>query len=149
MYRELLEQIQVKLQKRQIVPQPPCSEQQIARLCEQALTELGDELPAAYLELLRLSNGLDWNGLHFFAAETTQTRGHRTGVIEGFVPANLGYRDVEELRDFLIFGVSGMEIYVYDKKNRDYRVLDSVSLDTYESYADFDSLMTEVLGKRL
>ena len=149
MYRELLEQIQVKLQKRQTVPQPPCDEAQIERLREQARTELGDELPAAYLDFLRLSNGLDWNGLHFFAAETTQLRGKRPGMIEGFVPANLGYRDVEEMRSFLIFGVSGMELYVYDKKNRDYRIQDTVSMDTYETYSDFDSLMTEALRKRL
>jgi hypothetical protein len=149
MYRELLEQIQLELQKYEIVPQPPCSEQQIDRLREEARTELGDELPDAYLDFLRLSNGLDWNGLHFFAAETTQTRGDRPGMIEGFVPANLGYRDVEELRNYLLFGVSGIDFYVYDKNNRDYRVLDPVSLDTFEIHADFDSLMTEVLSSRL
>jgi hypothetical protein len=149
MYRELLEEVNIRLQKRQIVPQPPCSGQQIERLREQARTELGDEVPEAYLGFLRLTNGLDWNGANFFATETTQTRGHRPGTIEGLVPANLGYRDVEDMRDFLVFGSSGMELYVYDKKNRDYRIQDSVSMDTYETYADFDSLVTEVLRSRL
>ena len=149
MYRELLEQINVEQQKYETMPQPPCDEAQIERLRDQARTELGDEIPDGYIEFLRLSNGLDWDGLLLYASERTQTRGNRPGPIEGFVPANLGHRDVEEMRDFLVFGVSGMETYVYDTKNRDYRVLDSVSLDTYESYADFDSLMTEVLGKRL
>jgi hypothetical protein len=149
MYRELLEQIRIRLQKRQLVPQPPCSEQQIERLREQARTELGDEVPEAYLDFLRLTDGLDWNGVEFFAADRTQTRGRRTAVIEGFVLANLGYRDVEEMREFLVFGFSGMDTYVYDKRNRDYRIQDSVSMDTYETYADFDSLMTEVLRSRL
>lgn len=149
MYRELLDEIKIRLQKRLIVPQPPCSEQQIERLREQSRTELGDEVPEPYLDFLRLTNGLDWNGAQFFAAETTQIGGHRPGTIEGFVPANLGYRDVEEMRNFLVLGSSGMDTYVYDKKNRDYRVQDSVSMDTYETYADFGSLMTEVLRSRL
>jgi hypothetical protein len=149
MYQELLEQIQVRLQQYEAVPQPPCSEQQIERLREQARAELGDEIPEGYLDFLRLSNGLDWNGVEFFAAETTQARGHRTGTIAGFVRANLEYRDVDEMGDFLVFGFSGMDTYVYDKRNRDYRVQDSVSRDTYETYPDFDSLMTEVLRSRL
>jgi hypothetical protein len=149
MYREILQQIQAELQKYETVPQPPCSEQQIERLREQARMELGDEVPEGYLDFLRLTNGLDWNGTNFFAAETTEVHSHRPGTIEGFVPANLGYRDVEEMRDFLVFGSSGMELYVYDKKNRDYLIQDSVSMDTFETYADFDSLMTEVLRSRL
>lgn len=149
MYREILQQVQAELQEYKIMPQPPCNEQQIERLRELARTELGDELPDAYLDFLRFTNGLDWNGVNFFAAETTPARGPRPGTIEGFVPANLGYRDVEEMRDFLVFGSSGMELYVYDKKNRVYLVQDSVSMDTYETYADFGSLMTEVLGSHL
>jgi hypothetical protein len=149
MYLEILQQIQAEIQEDEMVPQSPCDEAQIERLREQARAELGDEIPEGYLDFLRLSNGLDWNGVHFFAAETTQMHGHRTAIIEGFVPANLGYRDVEDMRDFLVFGSSGMELYVYDKKNGDYLIQDSVSMDTYETYADFDSLMTEVLSSRL
>jgi hypothetical protein len=129
--------------------QPGCPEEGLQHLAFRAKKELGAEVPQGYLGFLRRTNGLDWNGSLFFAARPTPYYDNPQMTLEGLIEANERLHEVPANRDFLVFGESGMEMYVLDLRNGEFNVVDHVSTDTYESFDSFEDLLTAALEKRL
>jgi hypothetical protein len=127
--------------------QPPCPDDKLEEMKQQAREAFGVEVPDGYVRFLRRMNGLDFNGTLFFAAQKEPRVDKPSTFIEGFVDANLIRREYAE--NFLFFGESGMEMYAYNLDSSRYEVVDSVSLDAYESFGSYGELMTAALEKRL
>src|SRR4026209_729318 len=113
MYRELLERIADVQRRLGNAPQAPSSEAQIERLLERVRAELRTELPIEYLDFLRLTNGLDWNGVVIYASETLPITGHPDRFISGIVEMNLNYREDPRFEVLLVIGSNGMDLYTY------------------------------------
>jgi SMI1 / KNR4 family (SUKH-1) len=145
----LLEQLSAKVQQRGRMPQPPCGEQALSKLRLRAQTELGADIPPDYMEFLRQHNGLDWNGLAFYASETVPITGYTDRFIQGFIEANLGWRDNEYMNQFLVFGDNGMDIYTYEFDTGEYSARDRISDDVNEVFASFDEMLSVALNARL
>jgi hypothetical protein len=145
MYEELLKEHVDSKTKYGERPQPPCDEPTLARLRERSERELGAEVPEAYDAFLRTMNGLDSNGLVIYAAETTPVAGQEDLRIEGFVDANLGYRDEPSHRGFLYFAESGTSFYALDLEGKTYRLLDRQSHSPMEEFASLEALLARAL----
>src|SRR5918992_2326557 len=89
MYRHLLNSVTEDQRRFRCEPQPPCTDTQLERLAERAMAELAAQLPEAYQDFLRLSNGLDWNGVVVFASERVPITSRPDRFINGFVEMNL------------------------------------------------------------
>jgi hypothetical protein len=149
MYRELLERIADEQRRFGNAPQAPSSEAQIERLLERVRAELRTELPREYLDFLRLSNGLDWNGVVLYASETLPIVGHADRSVAGIVDTNLGFRDDERFHDLLVLGSDGMDLYAHRISTRGYEMYDDVPHELVGSFDTFDELLTRALTRSL
>jgi hypothetical protein len=149
MYQELLREVaeaQSKYGERQ---RPPCRPEALERLRERARRELDAELPEGYVAFLREQDGLNWNGLFIYACETTEAGDAGDARIEGFVEANLTWRDDETFRDYLVFGEGNMDLYVRQLPSGDYRTIDRVPGNLIETHPSFDALLAAALKAHL
>jgi hypothetical protein len=131
--------------------EPGASAAQIASLKDGALRQLGAELPAGYLDFLGRHDGLIYNGLNIYGTERREAAGEEPDVlIEGFVEANLDYRDVDYFNDLLVFGDGDVDLYVYQASKKEYQVRDRVPADNiYETFGTFEELLAHALEEYL
>jgi hypothetical protein len=149
MFRELLARVGDEQRRYGSALQPPSTEQQVQRLIERARVELGAELPVEYLDFLRMTNGLDWNGVVLYATETLPIVGHADRTIEGMVDANLGLRDDERFQDLLVLGSDGMHLYTCRISVPVYALYDEVPHQLVDSTDTCDGLLTRALMRSL
>lgn len=127
--------------------QPAASENQLNELAQRAKAELKFDVPADYMEFLRVHNGIDWNGFSIYATEIAPIEGYMDRFLRGFVETNLQYWEVVENRPFITFGESGDSRYVFDLTSGTYQAVDSVSLDLIEEYADLGAMLAGLLSR--
>ncbi len=97
---------------------------------------------------LRITNGLDFNGTLFFAAENEPDVDNPSNMIEW--PCRGQPQSARERRGSVPnIWESGMEMHALNPKVDRYEAVDTVSLDAYESFATFDELFGTALTKRL
>jgi hypothetical protein len=149
MYQDLIKRVAEEQRRFGSNLQPPASEEQIKKLEARAKTELKANSPDEYLDFLRLTNGLDWNGVVVFASETVPIVGHPDRSIAGVVEMNLGYRDDPRFGDLLVLGSNGMDLYAYRISKGEYEIIDEVPHELIESVPTFNELMTKVLTRSL
>jgi len=148
-YQQVLNQILADAKKYGVRPQPACSAKDLADLQVQARKELGIDIPPGYAEFLRQHDGFDWNGLLIFASKTVPIIGYTDKFIEGFVDWNLGFRSAEWKNEFVVFGDSGLDLYIYEPRKKKYSARDRISLDEAESYSSFEEMLTAAFRDHL
>lgn len=148
-YIESIKKLKTQLADYGLVLQPPSTEKDIDDLRLRSQKELGVDVPEEYASFLRVTNGLDWNGLLVFAHNTAPNSNDRKKTIQGFVDANLDHRSLEEKKSLLIFAESGDDLYSYDTKTKEYRLIDHITLDQIESFASFDKMISYAIENRL
>jgi hypothetical protein len=149
MYQELLERLATEQRQAGSAPQPPCTEEELQRLVEHARQKLRIDLPAGYLDFLRLTNGFDWNGVVIYAAGTTPIAGHPDRIIPDVVEMNLNYREDPRFADLLVIGSNGMDLYTCRISQDVYEIYDEVPHELLETLATFDELMTKAFTRSL
>lgn len=131
--------------------QPPATEEQIALLVERVRDELGAELPAEYLDLLRVVNGILWENLYFYSSEQTTSANDPEYTIAGFIEANAENRgEMDVFEGWLVFGYSGnMDTYVQELETGKFQILDQISLSVTKSFDTFDEFLESLLEYNL
>jgi hypothetical protein len=112
---------------------PGCGSTAIRQLQAAAKRDLGEEVPAAFVRLLRLTNGVQINGTYFKEAEN-------------LVSENL---DVD-LAGVIILGNDGSTAqYVFDKRDRQFHTINMGFPDErFASYPTFEDLLLAVLREQ-
>jgi hypothetical protein len=149
MYQELLQRVAEEQRRFGSGLQPPAAGEQIQLLIERAQKELHTKPPVEYLNFLRVTNGLDWNGVVIYASDTAPIVGHPDRPIPDLVEMNLNYRDDSRFDDLLVIGSNGMDIYTYRISNGAYEIYDEVPHELVETIPTFDELMTKALNRSL
>ncbi|HEX2271580.1 MAG TPA: YrhA family protein, partial [Pyrinomonadaceae bacterium] len=93
MYQQLLARVAEEKRRFGSAPQPPATEEQLQRLVEDSRRELHTALPDDYLDFLRISNGVDWNGVVIYGAGRNPIGNHPDRSIADLVEMNSNYRD--------------------------------------------------------
>ena len=148
-YKQILTEIAAAAKKYDLRLQPPCSPKVLGELQGRARKQLGNEVPNGYVAFLRQHDGLDWNGLAIYAGETVPIAGYTDRFIQGFIEANLDFRDNIDMKRLLVFGESGLDLYVCDVVSKKYSARDRVSLDVNESFDSFDEMLAAALRNHL
>lgn len=160
LFLNLLDEIeQERRSRRRPVPmQLAASPVALSSLQELAIAKLGYTVPAAYIELLALVDGIDSNGIILYASHSQPLAGHPDKpdyTIEGFVEANELWRAGEEgayNRDYVYFAESGDYLYCHYLPANQYRIVDRVTLEPIYEPAVFDTaegLLEQVLNHML
>jgi hypothetical protein len=147
MYEQLLDEIAQNRRKRGRDLQPPASDAEIADLRKRARQQLRYDLPDAYLDFLRRANGLDFNGVSFYATQPSIIVGTEDRTIPGLVEANLDWRGGGSYRDQIVFGHTGDANYVYNTKDSAWQVRMQPTDSLIETVGSFEELLFRALDE--
>lgn len=125
--------------------QPPATEEALLRLCRRTRDELGAELPEGYLDFLRLTDGLNWEGLFIYASDRNPVVGKPTVFMHSFVEDNLDWRSYEKRKNYLIFADGDISLFVYNLVEGRYELQERSSGTVLSTFDTFDGLITEAL----
>jgi hypothetical protein len=127
-------------------PQPPCSEEEIKELRTRARAELSAGLPDEYADFLKVTNGLNFNGVFIYPSRTTPIAAKPGAEMYGFVEENLTWREfVDRQGNYLFYADSDLNLWGYNltKSRHELRAKDCD--DVEEVYRSFDEMLTAAL----
>ena len=126
---------------------PPATAEQLDQ-ADRVFNELfGIALPADYRELLQQCNGIDFNGVSFYATQDGVTAKGRTrfGLAESNQRLLHGEHDIESSLRFV--GETGDRLFAYDTDDGRWKSVDRTSwTPTGDSHDRFADLFAEVCG---
>ena len=139
---EYLRQIETRNAAYGDQPQPPAPPEQLATLAIQSNENFQYKLPNHYLKILEVSDGVDFNGYKLYASKTRYIIKYDC-YIEGFLEANGLWEEYEENTDhhLIMFGETGDDLYLFDKRNQKFKITDKVGGDAYEEFETFEELI--------
>ncbi len=146
MYRELVARAAILLRKdygKDLAP--PATEEALAHLCQRTRDELHEDLPDGYLDFLRLTDGLRYNGLFLYGTDGDGVAGNSRPSKNSFVENNLDWRSYEERNKYLIFGDGDISLYALNLITGRYELQDRPSGSIIEAFDTFDALAAEAL----
>ena len=115
---------------RGIYLKPGCDDIMIDRLQSEAIKKLGEEIPPAYIRLLKITNGVQINNAYFKEAEH-------------LVPENL---DVPRPQIIVLGNEGNVAECVFDRRDRRFHVINMGYLDErHASFRTFEELLLEVM----
>ena len=129
--------------------QPPATEEALRRLRQKTRDELGADLPEGYLNFLRVTDGLIWNGLFIYSCEKAPIVGDPGEFMHPFVETNLDWRSYEPHKNYLFFADGEISLFVYNLAAGRYEIVDRPSETLISTFDTFDGLITEALRQRL
>lgn len=117
--------------------QPPLSEAAREAFRSRVAYTLSYELPQAYLDILTVTDGLDWNGAVLYAS-ATRLRENDELDIQGMLEANIQLRlAYTPDKDFIYFAESGMDAYRHNLIADKFEISDRVVGDSV--FGTFDT----------
>lgn len=149
-FREILDAIvrEMRLYSPSFVLRPPAAESDLTDLRRAAVTELGVDLPEPYLDLLRLADGVQFDGVIVYASHRAPGDDAHTAPPD-LVGSNLSLREADAFSDYVVFGGADDLLLVLHRPTGEYQALDPFGLDADEVFDSFDALILWAYGKRL
>lgn len=129
--------------------QPPATEAALERLQQRAQEELGASVPEHYLDFLRVTDGLNWEGLFVYASGKNSIAGKPSVFMHSFVDDNLDWRSYAPHRNYLFFGDGDISLFAYNLTERRYEIQDRPSGTVISAFDTFDAMFTQALRTSL
>ncbi|WP_231590603.1 YrhA family protein [Hymenobacter terrenus] len=121
---------------------PAALPQELEALHHACTQQLNYHLPSAYLDLLRLANGIDANGIQLYASQA-QTRvtpeGRTKYLFRGIVEANEQWRDFPPNKEFVFFAESGDVLYCHNLTSGKFEIVDRITNELIYQPSSFDT----------
>jgi hypothetical protein len=102
---------------------------------------LSFDIPDEYCDFLKITNGLDWNGLVVYASKRSLIAGYTDRFIEGFVEGNLLAYDCEPNRKWVVFAEDGTVLFAFHRERLRFEVVTAVGLSVLETFDTFEELL--------
>jgi hypothetical protein len=150
MIKDLLDTIAGWEKRFKQTPQPAAAAAAVQDLRKRSQAELGADIPDEYAELLQGQNGLDWNGMVFYATERSPIAGRegkKPRYIDGFVEANVLWREYEPRKDYLVFGDSGNALYTFNLPEKAFQERDRQSFDLIRVHPTLEAMLAEAMER--
>ncbi|WP_170959577.1 YrhA family protein [Priestia megaterium] len=100
-------------------------------------------LPKSYIELLKIINGLDFNGLVIYGVDEVLLDKEVDENIHGFIETNELWYENDWQKQYIFLGDSDTAWYCYDLKESVYVELDKPSGTLIQSFESFDSMVSD------
>ena len=130
--------------------QPPLSEVAKKKFKSRVAYTLTYELPQSYLDILTVTDGLDWNGAVLYSSET-RLRDNDDLDIQGMLEANVQLRlAYSPDKDFIYFAESGMDAYRHNLVADKFEISDRVVGDSvFETFDTAEELFQQLFENML
>ena len=149
MMREKLEEVIREMEMYGEKANGGAEEREIAEFNEKVLEELGINLPKEYIKLLRVINGMEFNGFIIYGIDEELLEEAPNQSINGLIELNKIWYENEWQRQYVFLGESGMSWYVYDCIDEKYYELDNPSGTVCEEFSDLESMIEKMLTDAL
>lgn len=119
-------------------------------LWEKCLDEdFGITLPTEYTEMLKVSNGVEWNGFILYGVDNGYFPEAVDYSVYGFIEQNAIWHENPDQKKYIFFGESNISWYVYDLQRKCYMELDNPSGCEMQEYQSFEGLFEKLLEDSL
>lgn len=126
----------------------PATADELVRLVKDAGSQLADyEVPVAYLNVLAIANGIEWNGCQLYASRDrtfTNEAGRVKYAVRGLVEANGAWRTLNLNQEFVYYGESGLDLYRHNLVTDSFEICTRVGLTVVERFNSARELLTRV-----
>jgi len=134
---ELVNQVIAECRHAEYPERAGCSGPAIEEFRKTVRQKVGVDLPEGYCNILRLTNGLWYNGLGVFGTSA-------------FLDRHEDYKTWSGYTSLIVYAIDELDSYVYDTKTNLYCRIDSPDpSDVRSSFKTFDEMMTRALSVAL
>lgn len=139
------EQLKSIFSVRKRMMQPGSTLEEIRDLQQQCMREFGWPVPDRYLDLLRLANGLNWNGAYFYGTRDRPYADIPDLTLSGIPEQTAQHR---YWLPGLVLGQIEDQYFCYNSVARQYQAYVVGDGQPYQSFAEFDELFSYAFESR-
>ena len=149
MWKERLEEI--KQEEKRYGQDINCgiSDEEAGEFIKAVEDELGITLPEDYVRILRMVNGIEYNGFILYGVDEPLLMGVPNQHVNGLVDCNKVWYENEWQKQYLFLGEGSISWYVYDLKTKKYCELDNPSGELSGEFDDFEEMLDKMLEDAL
>ena len=126
----------------------PAPVDELVRLPTAARQQLqGYDVPQVYLDVLAVTNGIEWNGCQLYASRdrTFLPEASRAKyAVRGLVEANEAWRVFDYNGRYVYYGESGLDLYRHNLASDGFEICTRIGLTVVESFHTAAELLTRV-----
>lgn len=145
MWKEKLMEISKIEQKYGEVINKGASEEELEIFIPTVRKELGIDLPTEYIEVLKVINGLEFDGYILYGIDMELLKDEPERNINGLIQNNKDWYENEWNKKYLFIGDSSMSWYVYDIDAQQYCELDNPSGEEMEVFNSIEDMLYKLL----
>ena len=149
MWKERLEEIRQEEKRYGADINGGISEEEAQEFIKAVKDELGIVLPEEYLKILRIVNGIEFNGFILYGVDEPLLKESPNQHINGLIDCNKVWYENEWQKQYLFLGEGSISWYVYDLKTKKYCELDNPSGELSEEFDDFERMLDKMLEDAL
>lgn len=121
------------------------TEQKIHLFIKTVKDELNIDLPNEYIEVLRIINGMEFNGFILYGIDQRLLDEQQNEKIYGLIEYNKLWYENEWNKQYIFLGESNMSWYVYDLTAHKFCELDNPSGTEMEKFNNLDHMVEKLL----
>lgn len=125
------------------------TEEEIQLFIKEVKCELRVDLPKEYVNVLKVVNGIEFNGCILYGIDQKLLNGQPNEFIYGLIEYNKIWYENEWQKQYIFLGESNISWYVYDIVKCQYYELDNPSGRKCEAFSTLDCLVEKVLSDAL
>lgn len=145
MWKESLEEIIQEEKKYGQEINGGISEAEEKLLIKAAKDEFDLVLPEDYIKILRVVNGLEFNGTILYGADEPLLEEAPKCHVNGLVDCNKVWYENEWQKQYLFLGEGNISWYVYELETKKYYELDNPSGEINEEFDGFEQMLDKML----
>ena len=121
------------------------TEQKIHLFIKTVKDELNIDLPNEYIEVLRIINGMEFNGFILYGIDQRLLDEQQNEKIYGLIEYNKLWYENEWNKQYIFWGEGNISWYVYDLTAHKFCELDNPSGTEMEMFDNFDHMVEKLL----
>lgn len=125
------------------------SKEELVKFIEEVKNILNREIPSEYLNILKVANGLEFNGFILYGVDEYLLESKPKQHINGLIDLNQIWYENEGQKKYLFLGESNISWYVYDFNERKFIELDNPSGGESTRFNTFYEMLEKLLTDAL
>lgn len=149
MWQDALEKVANEMKKYSEIINEGIAEADVHNFVASIEQELEVSLPVEYLEILRVVNGLEFNGCILYGADEHLVSSVPNQAINGLIDNNKVLYENEWQKQYLFLGENSISWFVYDLQTKKYLELDNPSGELEQEFVSCEEMVERVLNAAL